>query len=43
MKDKQIILDALDSLGLALVEHGHVWTDEERKLYEDAVRMLKEK
>jgi hypothetical protein len=31
------ILDALDALGLALADHGHKWTDHERRLYEDAV------
>ena len=32
------ILDALDMLGLALAEHGHVWTPEERAAYEEAVK-----
>jgi hypothetical protein len=31
------ITEALDALGLALAEHGHVWTDRERQLYESAV------
>jgi hypothetical protein len=35
-----VILDALDLLGLALVEHGHTWSDRERQLYEDAVAMV---
>lgn len=35
------ILRALDVLGLALVEHEHQWTDEERNLYETAVEYLK--
>ena len=30
------ILAALDALGLALTEHGHEWTPEERALYERA-------
>lgn len=29
---------ALDALAIALVDHGHVWTDKQRKLYEDATR-----
>jgi len=33
----KIIVDALDALGLALAEHGHVWTDRERQLYEVAL------
>ena len=33
------ILDALDMLGLALAEHGHVWTPEERAAYEKAVKI----
>lgn len=35
------ILKALDALGLALVNHGHQWTPEERSLYERAVRTAK--
>ncbi len=31
-------LTALDALALALVEHGHVWTALERKLYEIAIK-----
>ena len=31
------ILEALDVLALALADHGHVWTDRERSLYETAV------
>lgn len=34
------LLDALDALALALVEHGHVWTDRERSLYETAFDYL---
>ncbi len=30
------ILEALDKLGLALAEHGHVWTYRERQLCERA-------
>ena len=31
--------EALDALALALASHGHVWTDEERRLY-DAAKAL---
>lgn len=37
---KNPILDALDSLGLALLAHDHKWTDHERALYENAVALL---
>ena len=33
----RLIVEALDALGLALADHGHVWTDRERQLYESAV------
>jgi len=32
-----VIVDALDALGLALVDHGHVWTAHQRQLYERAI------
>lgn len=35
-RDVALIGKALDALGLALVEHGHCWTDRERQLYERA-------
>ena len=31
---------ALDALALALAEHKHVWTDEERSTYEQAIALL---
>jgi hypothetical protein len=34
------MLDALDALGLALFDEGHVWTDRERELYERATERL---
>ena len=34
-----VIVDALDTLGLALVEHGHVWTARQRQLYERAISL----
>lgn len=36
----EIILKALDALGLALANHNHVWTSEERDLYEKAVKCI---
>ncbi len=34
------IIEALDVLALALADHGHVWTDREKSLYETAVNYL---
>lgn len=39
-EDRQLVLGALDSLGLALTEHGHTWTEGEREIYEQAVAIL---
>ena len=36
----EVIIKALDKLGLALVEHNHKWTAEERRLYERAILLL---
>ena len=36
----EIIIRALDILALALADHHHQWTDEERRLYEEAIAML---
>lgn len=41
-EDRRIIREALDALGLALAEHGHTWTVEQRRLYEQAIRLLKD-
>ena len=35
------IIQTLDKLALALTEHKHRWTQEERKLYEQAIAQLK--
>lgn len=40
--NNHIILGALDSLGTALAEHGHMWTDGEREIYEQAVAAAKQ-
>jgi hypothetical protein len=31
---------ALDMLGVALADHGHTWTDEQRTAYETAIKMI---
>lgn len=37
-RSRNIVVDALDALGVALAGHKHRWTAEERGLYERAVR-----
>ena len=39
-KKAQIITKTLDRLGIALADHNHQWTDEERGLYEEAIAIL---
>lgn len=36
-----LLLEALDEIGLALVEHGHVWTVRQRQLYENAISSVR--
>ena len=36
----QLMLGALDSLGVALTEHGHMWTVGEREIYEQATAKI---
>lgn len=36
----QIILGALDTLAMALTEHGHTWTEGEKEIYEQAVAAI---
>jgi hypothetical protein len=38
--DNMVILDALDALAMALLEHDHAWTQKERELYEKATKEL---
>src|SRR2546428_14092398 len=38
--DGQIIVGALDSLGVALAEHRHEWSVGERTIYEEAINVL---
>ena len=39
-ENRQLILGALDSLGTALVSHGHEWSEGERTIYEMAVECV---
>lgn len=39
-EDYSLILGALDSAGVALAAHGHVWSVGEREIYEQAVGLL---
>lgn len=39
-QDRQLIQGALDTLGVALAAHDHVWTDGERAIYEEATALL---
>lgn len=41
IKPAHPILDALDSLSLALADRGHEWTDREHQLYETAVSYVR--
>jgi hypothetical protein len=41
--DENVVLSALDVLGKALADSGHVWTREERRLYERACSALAER
>lgn len=34
------VREALDRLGLALIDHGHIWSTHERAAYEDAISIL---
>ncbi|MEO8439086.1 MAG: hypothetical protein ABI540_02580 [Spartobacteria bacterium] len=38
--DRQLILGALDSLGVALADHDHEWSAGECAIYEEAVRIM---
>jgi hypothetical protein len=40
MKEKEVIIKALDKLGVALAEHNHKWTVEERELYKRSITLL---
>src|SRR6266403_2447213 len=38
--DRQLVLGALDSLGVSLADHDHEWTVGERTIYEEAIKIL---
>jgi hypothetical protein len=38
--DRQLILGALDFLGVALADHSHEWSVGERTIYEEAIKIL---
>ena len=38
MKSTEIIKEALDRLAAALVKHNHKWTNQERRLYNKAIK-----
>lgn len=38
--ERQLILGALNSLGVALADHDHKWTVGERAIHEEGVRVL---
>ncbi len=40
-QNRQMILGALDSLGVALADHNHHWTNGERTIYEMSIEALK--
>jgi hypothetical protein len=39
-EDHLLILGALDSMAVALTDHGHCWTEGEREIYEQAIACL---
>ena len=40
VKQRAVVLAALDTLALALADEGHTWTNRQRRAYERAVRTL---
>ncbi len=39
-ENTELVIGALDSLGLALADHNHQWTEGERAIYEKAIEVL---
>lgn len=39
-QDIDLIIGALDSLAVALADHGHKWTEGEREIYERSLSIL---
>ena len=40
-KEAELMRATLDLMAVALTEHDHVWTDEERQMYEKAIRIVR--
>lgn len=38
--ERQVVLGALDTMGVELARRGHTWTDGERAIYEQAIALL---
>ena len=36
-RSRNVVLEALAELGLALANHGHKWTSKQRKLFDQAI------
>lgn len=43
IEDHEAVILALGALGMALVDHGHVWTEIERGLYDRATKVMRSK
>jgi hypothetical protein len=41
--EANLIIGALNTLGVALADHGHTWTDGERAIYEESIFILQPK
>lgn len=39
--ERKLVLGALDSLAVALADHGHTWSDGERAIYEQSVAIVR--
>jgi hypothetical protein len=39
-EDANLVLGALDTLGSLITELGHTWSDGERAIYEEAIKIL---
>jgi len=40
IEDVNLIIGAMDTLAVALADHGHCWSDGERSIYEQALGAL---
>lgn len=41
--EHNLVVGALDSLGVALADHGHEWTEGERCIYETAIQVVQKR